>query len=82
VLRRGFVGDLGLYAWWNEIRNGLQDFRTVRIQLESEDHADVVASWLLRRAWPTRIAYGPLRGLGEEVLVETLELAFDSFELE
>ena len=82
VLTRGFVGDLGLYTWWNEVRNGVQDFRTVRIELQSEDHASVVASWVLRRAWPTRIAYGPLRGLGEEVLVETLELTFDAFELE
>ncbi len=82
ILRRGFVGDLALYAWWNEIRNGGQDFRMVRIELQSEDRSAVVAAWLLRRAWPVRIAYGALRGLGQEVLVETLELACDSVELE
>ena len=82
VLRRGFAGDLVLYDWWNEIRNGGQDFRTVRIELQTEDHSQVVASWTLHRAWPARIAFGPLRGLGDEVLVETLELAFDTFELE
>jgi phage tail-like protein len=81
VLRRGFVGDLSLYVWWNEIRNGGQDVRTVQIELQSEDRA-VVAAWRLHRAWPAQIAFGPLRGLGDEVLVETLELAFDSFEMD
>jgi phage tail-like protein len=82
VLRRGFAGDLSLYAWWNGLRHGAQDFRAVRIELLSEDRSSTVAAWHLRRAWPVRIAFGPLRGLGDEVLVETLELAFDDFELE
>jgi len=82
VLRRGFTADLTLYAWWNEIRNGVRDFRDVRIELQSEDHAAVVASWRLRRAWPVRIAFGELRGFGDEALIETLELTFESFELE
>ena len=81
MLRRGFAGDLSLYTWWNDLRHGAQDFRAVRIELLSEDRSSVVAAWLLHRAWPVRIAFGPLRGLGDEVLVETLELAFDDFEL-
>jgi phage tail-like protein len=81
VLRRGFAGDLSLYAWWSEIAKGVQDFRTVRIELQSEE-GDVVAAWKLHRAWPARLAFGPLRGLGDEVFVETLELALDGFELE
>ena len=29
--RRGFAGDLSLYAWWSGLRHGAQDFRAVRV---------------------------------------------------
>ena len=82
VLRRGVAGRLDLYEWWNDVRNGDVDARrTVRILLLSEE-ASPVMTWTLLRAWPTRIAYGPLRGLGEEIAVESLTLAYERLELE
>ena len=39
VLRRGVIGSLNLYQWYNEVRNGSQSaLRTVTIQLQNEDH--------------------------------------------
>ena len=83
VLRRGIVGDLDLYRWWDAVRNGEANTRrTVTIDLLSEDGADVVLTWRLLRAWPAAISFGPLRGLGQKVAIESLELAYERLELE
>ena len=52
TLKRGIIGSLDLYEWLNDIRNGDQNaFRTVVIQLQNEDHTQIVQTWkLLRRA--------------------------------
>jgi len=43
VLRRGVIGSLNWYQWWNDIRNGDQDgVRTILIHLQNEDHTDIV----------------------------------------
>lgn len=82
VLRRGITGDLDLYTWWDAARNGDPGVRrTVTIDLLSEDRSTVGLTWKLLRAWPAAIALGPLRGLGQEVAIESLELAYDRLEL-
>src|SRR6266496_1901055 len=51
TLKRGVIGSLSLYSWLNQIRNGNQNaLRTVTIQLQSEDHTQVVQTWKLLRA--------------------------------
>jgi phage tail-like protein len=83
VLRRGITGDLDLYRWWDAVRNGdVNARRTVTISLHTEDRSGVVLTWRLLRAWPAAISFGPLRGLGQEVAVESLELAYERLELE
>jgi phage tail-like protein len=83
ILKRGVVGSLNLYNWYNDVRNGNQGaLRTVIIQLQSEDHTSVVLTWRLMRARPARLKWGPLNGKGKEVLVEYLELACERVEME
>jgi phage tail-like protein len=81
VLRRGFAGSTDLYDWWNAVRNGELDRRNVTITLLDEAR-NAVARWLLVRAWPTRLAYGRLAALENEVAIESLELAYERFELD
>ena len=82
VVRLRF-GSLNLYQWYNDVRNGNQNaLRTVRIQLQNEDHTAVVLTWKLLRARPVRLKWGPLNGKGKEVLVEYLELACERLEME
>ena len=38
--------------------------------------------WLLQDAWPARFSSSRLDGRGNEVAIETLELAYDGLELE
>src|SRR3954471_7277818 len=82
TLRRGLTGNLDLYQWWNEVRNGnVNARRTVVVRLLNEAR-ETVAAWKLTRAWPSRLEFGPLRGLGGEVAVEALELTYERLEME
>ena len=80
VLRRGFAGDTELFEWWQSVAQGNLDPRNVAIILQDEQGKDV-ARWLLRRAWPTKYVGPDLRALGNEVAIETLELAHEGIEL-
>jgi phage tail-like protein len=83
VLKRGVVGSLNLYQWWNQVRNGDQNaMRTVVIQLQNEDHSAVVLTWKLLRARPVKLLYAGLKAAGQELAVEHLELVFERIEME
>ena len=83
VLKRGVAGSLDLYSWWNDVRNGnIKAYRTVTIQLQNEDHTSVVMTWKLLRAWPVRYKFSELNAKGHEILIESLELAFERLEME
>jgi phage tail-like protein len=83
LLKRGVIGSLKLYQWYDQVRNGDQNaLRTVTIHLQNEDHTAVVMTWKLFRARPVRLRWGPLNGKGKEVLVEYLELACERLEME
>ena len=81
VLRRGLSGRTDLYDWWRAVRDGAPDRRNVAIVLLDEAR-DPVQRWLLRDAWPARLAFSRLDGLGNETAIETLELTYESFETE
>jgi phage tail-like protein len=80
VLRRGFAGDASLFEWWNELVQGNLSRKNVAIVLLDEQRRDV-ARWLVRRAWPSKLVGPDLRGLGNEVAIETLELSHEGIEL-
>ena len=81
VLKRGVAGRLELFDWWKSIRDGTPDRRNVTIQLLDESRTPV-QRWQLRNAWPAKLDYSRLDGLGNEVPIETLELAHEGFETE
>jgi len=83
TMKRGVIGSLNLYQWLNDIRNGNQNaLRTVTIQLQSEDHSAVVATWKLMRARITKHTSGPLNAKGTDVAMEELVLAYERLEME
>lgn len=83
TLKRGIIGSLDLYDWLDEIRNGAQTaYRTVTIQLMSEDHAQVVETWKLLRARIVRHVSGPFDARVSGVAIEELTLAYERLELQ
>ena len=80
VLRRGFSGDPVLFEWWREVAEGNLARRNVVIILLDEQRQEV-ARWILRRAWPSKWVGPQLHALGNEVAIETLELAHEGIEL-
>jgi phage tail-like protein len=83
VLRRGIIGSLNLYQWFNDIRNGNQNaLRTVTIQLQNEDHTAAVMTWRLLRARIIKHTSGPLNARGTDVALEELVLACERLEIE
>ena len=82
TLRRGIIGSLSLYQWLDAVRNGDQSLRTVRIQLQSEDHSAVVQTWILHRARIVKHVSGPLNAKGSDVAMEELTLAYERLEME
>ena len=81
VLKRGVAGRLELFDWWKAVRDGSLDRRNVSITLLDEAR-NAVQRWVLRNAWPAKLDYSRLDARGNEVAIETLELAHEGFETE
>jgi phage tail-like protein len=83
TLKRGIIGSLDLYQWLNDIRNGNQaSYRTVTVQLLSEDHTSVVQEWKLLRARIVKHVSGPFNARCSDVAMEEITLAYERLELE
>jgi phage tail-like protein len=63
------------------VRDGSIDRRNVSITLLDEARQPV-QRWVLRNAWPAKLDYSRLDARGNEVAIETLELAHEGFETE
>lgn len=82
TLKRGVIGSLNLYKWLDQIRNGDPNaYRTVVIQLQSEDHSTVIQEWILKRARIIKHTSGPLNAKGTDVAMEELVLAYERLEM-
>ena len=83
LLKRGFRGSLDLYQWWKAASTGAADARRlVVVRLHNEDNSAVVAQWTLKHTFPIRHGFAPLDGLDGGPLIEQVELACPSVEME
>lgn len=77
TMKRGvFVNDNSFWRWMEEIRMNTIKRRTVLIKLLDE-RGDVTLQWQLNNAWPTKISGTDLKSDGNEVAVDTLEIAHE-----
>ena len=82
VLRRGFAGDASLFEWWNERRAGQPVAQERGDRAPRRAAAARSRGGSIRRAWPSKLVGPNLRGLGNEVAIETLELSHEGIELD
>ena len=82
ILRRGVTGSLDLYAWWDEARREKTSRpRTIKVQLMTPDLSRPVMTWSFHGVRPVTLWYAPLNALQATVLIESLELEFDTFDM-
>ena len=77
TMKRGlFVNDYIFWEWHAEISMNKIKRRDVLIKLLDEA-GDVTMQWTLSNAWPTKISSTDLKSDGNEVAVDTLEIAHE-----
>jgi len=81
VLKRGMTGNTALWEWFKTVRDGMALRRNVTITLLDESRNPVL-TWRLADALPVKYEAGDLKAHGNEVAIETLELAHEGLDLE
>jgi len=85
TLKRGLIGSLNLYKLLNDLRNGTNvnqnPLPTVVIQLQNEDHSQVVMEWRLLRSRITKYTCGPLSAKWTEVAMEEMTIVYERLEM-
>lgn len=77
TLKKGiFKGDNKFWAWFEKIKMNTIERQAVTISLLNEEGAATMV-WTLKNAWPTKITGTDLKSDGNEVAVETLEIAHE-----
>jgi phage tail-like protein len=82
TLKRGMTkNDNEFYKLWNTHQLNKIERRDITISLLDETHSPVMV-WKLRNAWPVKVDGGALKATGNEVAIETLELAHEGLSVE
>jgi len=77
TMKRGvFVNDNTFWNWRNQIAMNIIKRSTVNIRLLDES-GNTTMEWQLNNAWPTKITSTDLKSEGNEVAVESLEIAYE-----
>ena len=77
TMKKGvFVNDNSFWKWHKEISMNTIKRRTIVIKLLDEN-AKINIQWQLNNAWPTKITSTDLKSDGNEVAVDTIEIAHE-----
>jgi len=79
-LSRGLTTTRDLWDWWETVVNGTLDRRNVAIILLDDSRTEVLR-WFLRDAWIAKFEAPDLDAGGNEVAIETIELAHEGLDL-
>jgi phage tail-like protein len=81
TLKRGTIqGDSDFYKWVNTINLTVVERRDIIISLLNETHAPVM-TWKAKNAFPIKVQASDLKSDGNEVAIETLELAHEGLNI-
>ena len=82
TLKRGvFKSDNEFYEWWNTVKLNTIERRDLVIALLDEAHEPKVV-WKIKNAWPVKVQSTDLKSDGNEVAIETMELAHEGLTME
>lgn len=78
TLKRGtFTGDNDFFNWWNGTP---PERRDLIIKLLNAEHKEVV-TWVVLRAFPTKVTSTDLNATNNEVAIESIELAHEGISI-
>ncbi|MCG8699173.1 MAG: phage tail protein [Bacteroidales bacterium] len=82
TLKRGtFASDNEYYDWWNTVKLNTIERRDITISLLNENHEPMVV-WNIKNAWPSKVQSTDLKGDGNEVAIESMELAHEGLSIQ
>lgn len=82
TLKRGMIkGDSDFKKWYDTIALNTVERRTVTIKLLDEEHNPAV-TWTVKNAWPVKYEGPGLKATGNEVAIESIELAHEGLTIE
>ena len=82
TLKRGiFKKDNDYFKWLNTVKMNTIERRDVTISLMDENHAPVMV-WKVKNAFPVKIEGPGLKATGNEVAIESLEIAHEGLNIE
>lgn len=77
TLKRGvFAKDNMFYEWYKTIQMNKVERRDISVSLLDEQHNPVM-TWSIVNAWPTKVTSPDMKANGNEVAIETIELAHE-----
>ncbi|WP_276363709.1 phage tail protein [Daejeonella sp. H1SJ63] len=81
TLKRGTVaGDKEFYTWIKTVNLNTIERRDLTISLLNENHEPVI-SWKVMNAFPIKVQASDLKADGNEVAIETIELAHEGLDI-
>jgi phage tail-like protein len=82
TLRRGiYAGDNEFAEWFETIKLHTVERRDLTISLLDEEHNPAM-TWKVKNAWPTKVSGPGLKATGNEVAIESMEIAHEGIEIE
>lgn len=82
TLKRGIIAQDGeFFNWINQTALNKPERRDIVISLLNEEHSPVM-TWKVKNAWPVKLEGPGLKATGNEVAIESLELAHEGLTVE
>ncbi len=82
TLKRGIVkADNDFFKWLSTVKLNQVERRDVVISLLNEEHAPVM-TWKIHNAFPVKVEGPGLKASGNEVAIESIEIAHEGLELQ
>lgn len=80
-LKRGVTDNQELWKWYKNVLNGKTDRRNGSIVLRNEEHQSVMR-WKFENAFITKYETSNFNATGNDVTIETIELAVERVEID
>ncbi len=82
TMKRGVIkGDNDFFKWLNTIKLNTVERRDLIISLLNENHEPVMV-WKVMRAFPVKLEGPQLKASGNEVAIESIEVAHEGLEIQ